>query len=36
MFKFVKIVIALVVLVVAGAFLYDRWQKGNCEEEACC
>jgi hypothetical protein len=31
MFKFIKIVFALVVLVVAGAFIYDKYCSMSCD-----
>ena len=34
MFKFVKIVVALVILIVAGAFLYDRYRNNCCSEDS--
>jgi len=38
MFKFIKIVLALVVLVVAGAFIYDKYCSMSRDDEdgKCC
>jgi|ABDH01.1.fsa_nt_gi hypothetical protein len=38
MFKFIKIVLALVVLVVAGAFIYDKYcsLSRDCDEDGKC
>jgi hypothetical protein len=32
MFKFIKILVVLIVLIVAGAFLYDKYRSVTC----CC
>jgi uncharacterized protein YneF (UPF0154 family) len=37
MFKFIKIVLALVVLVIAGAFIYDKYcSMSECDEDGKC
>jgi hypothetical protein len=38
MFRFIKVIVALVVVVVAGAFLYDKYRVMccDCDGEKCC
>jgi len=38
MFKFIKIIMVMVVMVVAGAFLYDKYCTMCCDsdEDKCC
>ena len=33
MFKFLKVIVVLVVLIVAGAFLYDKFRTCECDDE---
>jgi hypothetical protein len=36
MFKFLKVLAVFIAMIVAGAFLYDKFRCCECDEEKCC